>query len=149
MKCVAKLLPLFCIVFRVVNFRQIKLTKVSVLIFYWVCTRDYFPILVRLVQRNVKIVVVMLDESLITNRTCDKGDPKVNWEDINIQFIVPRGTTTFDPIVKNAPIESLQWLMLETDVQGMVIPYILLTEKITMHENILQGVTKNDNFAIQ
>jgi hypothetical protein len=79
--------------------------------------------------RNVKIVVVVLNESLITNQTCDKGDPKVNWEDINIQFIVPGGTTTFDPIVKNAPIESLQWLMLETDVQGMIIPYILRTEK--------------------
>ena len=52
MKCVAKLLLLFCIVFVVVKFKQIKLKKVFVWYFYRVCTRDYFPILGRLIQRH-------------------------------------------------------------------------------------------------
>uniref|UniRef100_A0A914E730 Uncharacterized protein n=1 Tax=Acrobeloides nanus TaxID=290746 RepID=A0A914E730_9BILA len=64
---------------------------------------------------NVKIVVVVPDESLITKEHCDKG---VNWAEMNVYFVVPGGTTTLDPGVNYEPIESLQWLTLETDIEG-------------------------------
>ena len=67
--------------------------------------------------RNVKIIVVVPDESLISNKTCSKY-ANVDWNKLNIHFIVPGGTTTFDPNITDEPIESLQRLMLEEDIQS-------------------------------